>query len=429
MCAAHSKGGDADDAKSAKKELNFLLKEHADAHGDALLLEDLIMKNKSGTKPFLVDPMHALELNLMKTLWKYCFGDRMSDSDRELVAEYLSSIGLHLDIRPKGKRDPQTKWFSAAQCDEFMLGDAHYKKSKSPGMVKNILSIVEIIFDKNHCQALLLCQDAEPAPVPKKAKTARKDRHTAQVPGGYGAAEVAATPAAPHDLSFSELNGAADSDRSELMTHLRSRYGNQSGVVIKIMVAWEAYGELFSEWREEWTGDTDDYRARRALRLARRARDFQIALCSVSNYKQKSWYTHALVWIVPQQLFYFGNTWPLSTIAIESRNARIKKYGRRFTNWRPLVDGFTSYSYIDRRSKKQVNSERRYNSSAVHQLLERVALSEQGWHTNTRFTSTDKLRLQTQLRSTLIKVEIADAPPTLPPVSILSELFKRLETP
>jgi len=111
------------------------------------------------------------------------------------------------------------------------------------------------------------------------------------------------------------------------------------------------------------------------------------------------------------------------------RNARIKKYGRRFTNWRPLVDGFTSYSYIDRRSKKQVNSERRYNSSAVHQLLERVALSEQGWHTNTRFTSTDKLRLQTQLRSTLIKVEIADAPPTLPPVSILSELSKRLETP
>jgi hypothetical protein len=56
VCAAHSKGGDAADAKSAKKELNFLLKEHADAHGDALLLEDLIMKNKVRDEAFLSGP-------------------------------------------------------------------------------------------------------------------------------------------------------------------------------------------------------------------------------------------------------------------------------------------------------------------------------------------------------------------------------------
>ena len=104
------------------------------------------------------------------------------------------------------------------------------------------------------------------------------------------------------------------------------------------MQAWEAFGELFHEWRSEWTADTQEYRAKRALRLARCARDFQAALCSLSNYKQKSWYTHTLTWIVWQQLFYFGNTWPLSTISIESRNARIKKYGRRFTNWHLLLN-------------------------------------------------------------------------------------------
>ena len=163
----------------------------------------------------------------------------------------------------------------------------------------------------------------------------------------------------------------------------------------------------------------------RALRFARCARDFMAALNSISNNKQKSWYTHMVVWVVWQQLFFFGNTWPLSTASIESRNARLKKYGLRFTNWRPLVQGFTSYSYTDCRSGKLVTSKRRYNSSAVHQMLSRVALAEKSWHTNHRFTATDKMRLMTQLRSTLMKVDVADAPSSLPAVTMLSELTSK----
>ena len=65
----------------------------------------------------------------------------------------------------------------------------------------------------------------------------------------------------------------------------------------------------------------------------------------------------------------------------------------------------------------------RYNSSPVHQILKRLALCELSWHTNSRFTAPDKLRLQTQLRSTLIKVEVADAPPpSLNRITMLSEL-------
>ena len=422
---------DSADCKAAKKELDALLKEHAEEHGDALLLEKLIMTNQSGTKPFIIDPMHALELNLMKTLWKYSFGDRMTDDDRELVAEYLSSIGLHLDIRAKGKRDPQSKWFSAAQADEFVLGSSHFKHSKSPGLVSNVLAIVEIIFDKG---MVAVADELEAAaPPPKKKATARKDRHT----GGaaLGAAEVAAAEAAGLDpagsgsVSLGELRGEKDVtplQSTEIRNYIRKRYGNHSAVVLKILNAWEAYGELFYEWRAEWTGDSDEYRAKRALQLARCARDFQRALTSLSNYKQKSWYTHVLVWIAWQNLFLYGNAWPLSTISIESRNARIKRYGRRFTNWRPLVDGSTAYAYQDRRSKEYKTSERRYNSSAVHQLLKRVALSELGWHRNNKFTAPDKLRLQTQLRSTRIKIEVADAPPSLRPVTMLSELSQKI---
>ena len=55
-------------------------------------------------------------------------------------------------------------------------------------------------------------------------------------------------------------------------------------------------------------------------------------------------------------------------------------------------------------------SERRYGSSPVYQLLSRLCLAEKSWHSNHKFTDTapDKLRLQAQLRSTVLKVEVAD---------------------
>ena len=64
---ARASAGDPADRKAAKRELDNILKEHAELHGDAILLEPLIMRNKSGTQPFIVDPMHCLELNLAKT--------------------------------------------------------------------------------------------------------------------------------------------------------------------------------------------------------------------------------------------------------------------------------------------------------------------------------------------------------------------------
>ena len=357
----------------------------------------------------------------------------MSDGDRELVAEYLTEIGLHLDIRAKGKRDPGQKWFSSTQCDEFILGFAHFSKSKSPGLVQNVYAILDIIFDKQTVGEAL-AEASEPAPAAKKPKTARKDRHSAPVAGGYGAAEVSAAEAAglnvtgTEGLSVAGLAGGAGYDEAALLTYIRKRYGNHSAVVIQILTAWEAYGELFHEWRSVWESDSDEYRAMRALRLARCGRDFQAALTSLSNYKQKSWYTHATVWIIWQQFWLYGNTWPLSTISIESRNARIKKFGLRFTNWRPLVAGFTPYSYVDRRSGEHVTSQRRYNSSPVHQILKKLAVCEISWHTNSRFTAPDQLRQQTQLRSSLIKVEVADAPPpSLNRITMLSELATKLK--
>jgi hypothetical protein len=312
------------------------------------------------------------------------------------------------------------------------LGTDYYKKSKSPGLIKNVLAICEIIFDKHSVAASLAAVEVEHPPAKKAKATARKDRHTGPVVRGYGAKEVVASgldPTGTSHLSLDQLNGAAElEDRTVVLSYIREKYGNHASTVIQILTAWEAYGNLFCEWRAPWKDDdgSDEYRAKRALRLARTACDFQAALTSLSNYKQKSWCTHMLVWIVWQQVWLFGNVWPLSTISIKSRNARIKRYGLRFTSWRPHVTGTTTYSYVNRRSGMHVTSERKYESSAVHQILQRLALAEKSWHTSHRFTLPDKLRLMIQSRSTLIKVEVEDAPPSLPPASMLSELASKV---
>ena len=131
----------------------------------------------------------------------------------------------------------------------------------------------------------------------------------------------------------------------------------------------------------------------------------------VSNYKHKSWYVHTTTWIVWRQLFREGNTYVMSTCMIESRGARLKRIGRRLTSWRPLSTGFTAYKYVDRRSGEMKEGQRTYNSSPMHQMLQRLVLQEDAWHSSHKFCRPEKLRLQLALRTTLLKIEVDDAEP------------------
>ena len=119
----------------------------------------------------------------------------MTADQRTRVASYLVSIGLPLDIRERGKRDPQQKWFGGAQFDEFVMGDQCRSKSKSPGLVKNILAILELVFDEPTVVAAAAeaaeaaAASAAAAPPAKESKS-RKERMSSGPAGGYGAAEV-----------------------------------------------------------------------------------------------------------------------------------------------------------------------------------------------------------------------------------------------
>ena len=104
----------------------------------------------------LLDPLHAGLLNIPKTIWKYSFGDRMTNEQRELVAEYLESIGCPLDVRAKGDgRDANRKWFLGCVLQEFVEGT---DKGNNPGLMKNITAILDIIYVK--------CPDLKLAPAP-----------------------------------------------------------------------------------------------------------------------------------------------------------------------------------------------------------------------------------------------------------------------
>eukprot|EP00965_Chrysotila_dentata_P055548 1842847-Pleurochrysis_carterae.AAC.1 len=137
--------------------------------------------------------------------------------------------------------------------------------------------------------------------------------------------------------------------------------------------------------------------------------EFSIALNKVSNYKHMSWYVHFLVWIVPQQLFDYGNLWKFSTIMIESRGAKIKKHALKTSCWRPIQASKIVYNYVDRRTGRAVKREQSYKSSPVEQMLLRIAQTGEISHDSTSaFARPEHLRLKHEMRMCKLKCELAD---------------------
>ena len=99
-------------------------------------------------------PLHTALLNLPKTIWKYAFGDRVTNEQRHSscvsssdLAEYLIialiSIDCPLDVRAKGDgRDANHKWFMGDVFIRFVEGGG---KTNSPGLIGNINAILDIL--------------------------------------------------------------------------------------------------------------------------------------------------------------------------------------------------------------------------------------------------------------------------------------------
>ena len=124
----------------------------------------------------------------------------------------------------------------------------------------------------------------------------------------------------------------------------------------------------------------------------------------VSGYKHKSWYVHLVLWVVPRQLFRYGDTWRFSTAAIESRGARLKRFGRNNASWRGRIKEKITYQF-KKRSGAVASRTTSYNSSAMEQLLKLMCAQEDAWHTSGVFVRPEKLRLEQYARSKALKME------------------------
>ena len=109
---------------------------------------------------------------------------------------------------------------------------------------------------------------------------------------------------------------------------LRARYGSHMNVVRLIFEGWRAFGDLYAEWKRDWTEDGQEYKNKRALALLFKAIKFSRAMSNVSYTKHKSWYVYLTVWVVPRQVAARGDLWAYSTAPIEQRGARMKRIAR-----------------------------------------------------------------------------------------------------
>ena len=86
----------------------------------------------------------------------------------------------------------------------------------------------------------------------------------------------------------------------------------------------------------------------------------------------------------------------------------MKRIGRTTVCWRKAVNGWTSYDYTDHRTGAKKQRTQRYSSSAVQQLLTKVAAQEESWHSSDEFATPAKIRLMQHLRTRRLKCDMPE---------------------
>ena len=358
----------------------------------------------------IIDPLHCLLLNLPKVAWKYVFGDRMTNEQRELVAEYLTSIDCPLDVRAKGDgREANRKWFTGEIFQRFVEGDL---AGRSPGLAENIKAIMDIIYLKAPAPVIT------PAAAPASNKTARngggggKKRQGgfSMAPPPAAAAASAAAPAAATAAAATDVSPAND---SAIEAKLRERYGSHMDAVKLGLDIWKEIGLLYAEWRSPWESSTTAYREERALALLRCAVRTSLAMKAVSINKHKSWYFFLTVWVATRQMARDGDLWAFGTSPVEQRGARLKKFVRNVVSWRPYHDGWVppvGPAGADGTKPQHVFvARRKYETCAMMQVLRICVAQEEMWAASAgdevSNLSVSERRMQTTGRSTLLKIE------------------------
>ena len=380
----------------------------------------------------IIDPLHCLMLNLPKVIWKYSFGDRMTNDQRELVAQYLTDIGLPLDVRNKNDgRDANKKWFSGADFQKFCEGTGP-ADNPGPGLGEHIKAIMDIIYYK--CPAPDADADeqlpaaappaatpaATPVPMPAVNKTAlnggggskkRRGGFSMAPPPPPATTTTTIPPAAeatPAPAPKPVPKPAPANTDTPLQAKLRERYKSHMDAAHLGVSTWNVFGRLYAEWRKPWTSRTKEYAAQRAYSFLLLAVELSPAIKALSAGKCKSWYIHLVVWVVPLQMWLFGDLWAYGTSPVEQRGARLKRICRSVVCWRAYHDGWEPP--VKPGDPRVWNKKRKYESCAMMQLMRTCCANEEMWEegalvADSACLSRSERRMQKTGRTTLLKIE------------------------
>ena len=354
----------------------------------------------------ITDPLHCLMLNLPKVIWKYCFGDRMTNEQRELVAEHLTAIGCPLDVRAKGDgRDANKKWFSGEAFAWFCEGS-----ETSPGLAENIAAIMDIIYLK--CPA-----PAPPVPAAPTDKALNRTKQSGgggakKRAGGFSVSSAQGESSADVPAQGESSADVPDTPDTPLQAKLRARYGSHMDTVMLGLNAWGAFAEVYAAWRSVWEEHTLEYAHGRALAFVKVACALSTAMKALSLGKHKSWYVFLTVWVVGRQMAMHGDLWAYGTSPVEQRGARLKKIIRSVVSWRPYHDGWVTVAGPKESAAGSAPrawiARRKYESCAMMQLLRSCVAQEEMWARSVlaqSALSVSERRMAQTGRTTLIKVE------------------------
>jgi hypothetical protein len=107
---------------------------------------------------WIVDLLHC-DLNLGKLTWKWALIRKLPPLVRAEISEYLSSIGLGLDLRTKEEgRQAQEKFYDGGVWHTFCVGGK--KNPPGPKIVAKILHMIALHYDQLQQEHDDRCADA-----------------------------------------------------------------------------------------------------------------------------------------------------------------------------------------------------------------------------------------------------------------------------
>ena len=379
----------ADTSKGSARRLSEYRAKHSNAHRNVKPGEHgQPFFDAPDMKSFLVDMLHGLYLNLPKIAWKHAILANCPDGCRELVAEYLKSIGHPLDTRKKDDgRQRESKWFTGEALHSLVAG-----KRSSPGGPVAFATIIKIIGDALLAAPHVAPEAAAPKPKPKPAAAARRGKRGATY-SGFGAPTHARAESEPESNSEDEApplpppppphvptatEHAADAASLAL---IKGHYGPHARLVINMLLTFDAYFKLFHTLRYKYhegvsVSCSAEVKESLALAVCQAGLEFQEILERVSVGNHKSFYPHLFSLRLPLLILELGDLWAFSMGSLELLNAVVKRAAKNSACRGRLAttEGTTTRRPIKGADypKGRIQKTRGYRSSMTLQIMAKL---------------------------------------------------------